>query len=80
MTGPISPRLKTLEALVRETTLRLKKLTEENRKYKLANDELQEEHGKLESQLKRLQHFGQRQARIKSKIERIVSKLDKVGL
>jgi len=75
----IRPRLKTLEALVLQAAADLKRLSSENKKLKLDFEHLREEYGKREEEIKRLRVLGTRQARLRSKIERLVERLDKVA-
>lgn len=73
----MNQKLKSLEGLIADALVRIKKLTEENRKLALQVGHLQNENGQLEMRFKRFQALGARHEKIKAKLVRLVSKIDK---
>ena len=70
-------RLRDLETLVVEAAKRLKKLLEENVKLLSELRRLEEENGRQELELRCLKALGERTQRVRSKLDRLVQKLDK---
>lgn len=75
----IRPRFKALEGLVQQTALRLKELAEENRRLRRQIDELTEETRQRQGERRRVKTLDARQTRIKTRLERIVQKLDRIA-
>jgi hypothetical protein len=69
-------RLKKLEELVLGASQRLKRLGDENRKLRIES-RLEQHSGEIEARLRRLSSVGTRQERLRSRLERLLHKLDK---
>ena len=73
-----SPRLKTLEGLVHEAAKRLRKLGEEDRNLQAEIEQLRAENLRLSKDLKRFQGLTIRHDRVKTRIEKLIHKIERV--
>lgn len=72
-------RIKRLEELVLEAAARLRRSAEVQKKLRETLARLEERNGELELQVKRFAALPGRQARVKSRLERLLAKLDKAA-
>ena len=71
-------RIARLDSLVHEAVRRIQKLDAENSKLRATVGKLLEENGHLELQFRRFKSLSTRQERLRTRLERLIKKADKI--